>query len=213
MDPASAYDAFSLPPTPTYTMAESNSSSQDSSQPPPKNNSRHENLFSDIKDVDAPRAQPSIDRFEIIRKSTPKSTVFSSLPHILRKIKTYRTDITIQSYMKNARRPPPPYILEDHLQADIDEVRIEANPIIAPACAELAHKGSWEGRFYHNRSCTCLLLGRGRHCYPSWTKPFQPLQLHCDRQCNTIYLQLRKVQQRCRCPWGVVSARCRTPKR
>ncbi|KAG8923027.1 hypothetical protein FRC00_006721, partial [Tulasnella sp. 408] len=102
-------------------MAESNSIPQDSSQPSPKDNSRDENLLSDIKDVDAPRAQPSIDRFEIIRKSTSKSTICSSLPHILRKIKTYRTNITIQSYMKNARRPPPPYIVDDHLQADIDE--------------------------------------------------------------------------------------------
>ncbi|KAG9036301.1 hypothetical protein FS837_001707 [Tulasnella sp. UAMH 9824] len=102
-------------------MAESNRTPQDSSQRSPNDTGHDENLLSEFKDTNAPKAHPATDRFLIIRKSTPEFTLCSSSPHILRKIKTYRTDITIQSSMKNARRPPPHYILDDHLQADIDE--------------------------------------------------------------------------------------------
>ncbi|KAG8923012.1 hypothetical protein FRC00_006738, partial [Tulasnella sp. 408] len=122
-------------------MAESNSSPQDPSQRSPKATRDDENL-SETKDVDTSRPRPSTDRFQLIRKYAPKSTVCSSSSHILRKIKTFRTDITIQSYMKNAGRPPPPYIVDDHLQADIDEALGSGTSIITDrALVYISDKG------------------------------------------------------------------------
>ncbi|KAG8915686.1 hypothetical protein FRC01_003546, partial [Tulasnella sp. 417] len=102
-------------------MTESNNDPKDMSQKSPKDAIHNEDHFSEIKDSDAQTQHPSTDRFRMIRKHQPESALCSSKAHILRKIKTYRTDITIQSYMKNAKRPPPSYIVGDHLQADVDE--------------------------------------------------------------------------------------------
>ncbi|KAG8917413.1 hypothetical protein FRC01_002464 [Tulasnella sp. 417] len=99
-------------------MTESSGSPPDASKSSLKDVNHNEN---GLPHVDRETKRHSIDRFQIVRESIPDSVLRQSSPPILHNIKTYMTDIAIQSYKENIDQHPPPYLLKDFLQAGINE--------------------------------------------------------------------------------------------